>query len=587
MGFPGSDNPDDGSMPLQSRKNVAELDVMDVDALDCRGDVEPSTEEAMVGALRHATETINVDNPSSQTQSVPSSTSGPPQQLLQFGGVLGVALFEQKTEVLEEEADAARVAASGDKGGVMSGGWAASRGGAASGGGAALGDKSGVLSGGWAASGGVASSGGAAASGGGAASGEKGGVVSGGWASSGDAVALGGGAALGDRGGVMSGGWAASRAGAASGGGAALGDKGGVISGGWVYPGGAAASGGGAVSGSAVASGGGAVPGDKGGVVSGGWASSGGAAASGGRSASGGRRTTLVDAENAVREEVMARMHAAGRTRDAITSAIIDAREKQLQMPWPPAAARFTALSNLTNENDQMAPPARSTLDSVPDWSCTKRPVARAPMAFFVPRTVAMPPLQRSLFRTDKYRSFPRVPRRGFVRKAPVMQVNSSQADPPTPLHASTSDDQYEEDAVDAQGACDGGTDAVASAAGVDLAVVKPSKASGVVAMRSVPAAFASSGALFVDEGNTAVADSVGLPVTTTSAVTMNGSLRRYLVYGGVAASAASTTVKAGHQRVDLQHLQREGRQRCRQQRKVLESSRQPSRQALASFGAG
>jgi len=483
MGFPGSDNPDDGSMPLPSRKNVAELDVIDVDALDCRGDVEPSTEEAMVGALRHATETINVDNPSSQTQSVPSSTSGPPPQLLQFGGVLGVALFEQKTEVLEEEADAARVAASGDKGGVMSGGWAASRGGAASGGGAALGDKSGVLSGGWAASGGVASSGGAAASGSGA------------------------------------------------------------------------------------------VPGDKGGVVSGGWASSGGAAASGGRSASGGRRTTLVDAENAVREEVMARMHAAGRTRDAITSAIIDAREKQLQMPWPPAAARLTALSNLTNENDQMAPPARSTLDSVPDWSCTKRPVARAPMAFFVPRTVAIPPPQRSLFRTDKYRSFPRVPRRGFVRKAPVMQVNSSQADPPTPLHASTSDDQYDEDAVDAQGACNGGTDAVASAAGVDLAVVKPSKASGVVAMRSVPAAVASSGALFVDEGNTAVADSVGVPVTTPSAVTMTRSLRRYLVYGGVAASAPSTTVRAGHLPVDLQHLQQEARQRCRQQRKVLKSS--------------
>ncbi|OSX77473.1 hypothetical protein BU14_0148s0044 [Porphyra umbilicalis] len=267
-------------------------------------------------------------------------------------------------------------------------------------------------------------------------------------------------------------------------------------------------------------------------------------AGSHGSAVTAGSHLTLADAAKAVRAEVTARMHAESVERDAVVSAIVAAREKQLQMPWPPAAVQSAAPSDPGNADEQAAAPSPSCLDSVADLSGNERPITWALMAFGAPHTMAMPPSQRSPFRTDKYRSPPRVPRKGLVRKAAVFQATSSPADPPTPPPVPVSDRRGDGDVVAAVD-YSGGFDGVGSVNGVDAADAPAVNDSGDAAIGLVPAAGSSSDALFAGEGNTAVAAVVGPPVPAPSAVTMPGRPQGYPLYGGVSVSTPSTPVAA------------------------------------------
>lgn len=82
--------------------------------------------------------------------------------------------------------------------------------------------------------------------------------------------------------------------------------------------------------------------------------------------------------------------------------------------------------------------PAAPNLDSVEDLSGRSRTGNHAPMAYTVPRTMEMPPAQRSLLPRDpRPSSLPRRQPRCFVRSAAVMcappYVPHMYADPPTP----------------------------------------------------------------------------------------------------------------------------------------------------------
>jgi len=100
----------DGHATRSSVKRSAEDGVIDVDAVPAMVQV-PSIKAKgkAVAKVARTDEPINVDDPDSWVMPVPSPVGGPSgkgrtQPLMRFGGPLGVAVYEQKMEVLAEEA---------------------------------------------------------------------------------------------------------------------------------------------------------------------------------------------------------------------------------------------------------------------------------------------------------------------------------------------------------------------------------------------------------------------------------------------------------------------------------------------------
>lgn len=97
-------------------------------------------------------------------------------------------------------------------------------------------------------------------------------------------------------------------------------------------------------------------------------------------------------------------MVAASREHDVVIAEIVADRAAQLRTPWPLSEPRMgLPSSRREHQQDGRAHQMRKERE--------------------VPVTMAMPPAQRSLFRTDHYTSLPRRPRHSLVRLAAVMQV--------------------------------------------------------------------------------------------------------------------------------------------------------------------
>jgi len=155
-----------------------------------------------------------------------------------------------------------------------------------------------------------------------------------------------------------------------------------------------------------------------------------------------GGRVTLSEATAAAMAEVKARMGDASRARDVVAAAVVADREERLSMAWPPSVPNETAPSSCREDDGQAPPPAASVVE--PPAAFFRRvggPASTISLVHSQQRTMGMPPPQRSPFSTKHYSSLPRRPRRTFVRKAAVMQVASTCADPDTPPSVHESDD--------------------------------------------------------------------------------------------------------------------------------------------------
>lgn len=517
MGLQGSASSDDGFVSGTDRKNEKKLKVIDVDALD-GGEDASSLGKGVVDALRQATEPIDVDNPTTWAVTASSSGAGPAHvvpspPLLKFRGALGVALFEQKMEVLEEEADAARALTVSDmpasigKGGGMAvsvdagGDLVASvgKGGSIDVSVDGAGDmEASVGKGGGAAVGDVATVDQAVSFGeGGAASVDKAASVCAGGGASADKAA-----SVGDGGGVSTD--------EAVGIVASVG-RGGVVSTGETPPARKASTGRKTRPDGKVLFSSNAAPVDNASLAGNappavGASSAGGVASVGGALSSDvvqptGRQATLAESTEAVRTGVMARMQAASRERDAVVAAVVSARDAQLQMPWPPAGSSLAPSSE-----EQAATPSKSSIVSVADLSGHARPSTGVPMEWGTPRTMAMPPPQRSLFHTDNNRSVPLVPGWGFVRKAPVMQVARPHVDPATPPHASASGGLVDGDEADDEQECGGGSGGVLSVDDVEAADATMATTKDSAAVAIAPAVATNNDGQHVEEEEPAVA---------------------------------------------------------------------------------
>ena len=148
----------------------------------------------------------------------------------------------------------------------------------------------------------------------------------------------------------------------------------------------------------------------------------------------------LGEAAAATCAEVAADMSAANRAREAVVAAISQDRNQQLQIPWPPCEPRLVAsFSHGRSDVEPFVGPVAPILDFLADRSGRSRAANDELMANAAPRTMEMPPAQRSLFPSDPRRlSLPRRPRRSFKLRAAVMSalpryVPRMYADPPTP----------------------------------------------------------------------------------------------------------------------------------------------------------
>jgi len=130
---------------------------------------------------------------------------------------------------------------------------------------------------------------------------------------------------------------------------------------------------------------------------------------------------SLGAAARAAREFEASRMASASRARDAINASIVADREEKMRMPWPPAVVGMGS-SSAGRAGDARSSASRApVLESLADLSGRDR-VPPAQMQAPVPMTMDRPPPQRALCRTDRQVSLPRRLRRSFVRRAAVMQ---------------------------------------------------------------------------------------------------------------------------------------------------------------------
>lgn len=242
--------------------------------------------------------------------------------------------------------------------------------------------------------------------------------------------------------------------------------------------------------------------------------SSRGAKSLGGAAVPVGRQMTVAKAAKGARLEVMARMQAAGCESHDIIASIVAACEAQHQIQWPPAAA--AALSVPGNDHRKTMAPAASNLDTVADLSGNERSETRTPMALGAPVTVAMPPPQRSPFRTDKYRRLPRVHPRGFVRKAPVLQVAGASANPPTPPRTYPSNSSDNGNVTIEEVVRDSDFDGVDSVTAADTSEANVAHDIGDAVISAVQAAVANTGSLIAQEGNTAASSPTCVPADNT-----------------------------------------------------------------------
>ena len=115
MGPRGLDKPAASCASPPCPEGVVGDEVIDIDALESVAVVSSTKGKGVAKGVRFVEEPIDVDNLAMSARA-PSSGSGPSrsspsQPLLKFGGALGVALYEQKMEVLNDEAEATCAAA--------------------------------------------------------------------------------------------------------------------------------------------------------------------------------------------------------------------------------------------------------------------------------------------------------------------------------------------------------------------------------------------------------------------------------------------------------------------------------------------